>query len=84
MGEIAEMMLDGTLCEGCGVYLGGSLSGPRRCIDCQIEDTSIPRAPPIAAGKIACPKCQRHVKAAGLKDHMRDRHAQGKRAEHAG
>jgi hypothetical protein len=23
MGEIAEMMLDGTLCEGCGCYLGG-------------------------------------------------------------
>lgn len=22
MGEIAEMMLDGTLCEACGVYLG--------------------------------------------------------------
>ena len=22
MGEIAEAMLDGTLCEGCGVYIG--------------------------------------------------------------
>lgn len=27
MGEIAEMMLDGTLCEGCGVYLEGGAQG---------------------------------------------------------
>lgn len=24
MGEIADSMLDGTLCEGCGEYLGGT------------------------------------------------------------
>lgn len=24
MGEVADMMLDGTLCEGCGVYVGGT------------------------------------------------------------
>lgn len=32
MGEIAEMMLDGTLCAGCGVYLEGDGEGiPRYC-----------------------------------------------------
>lgn len=32
MGEAAEMMLDGTLCEGCGVYLDGDSPGyPRYC-----------------------------------------------------
>ena len=32
MGEIADMMLDGTLCEGCGVYLEGEPTGyPRYC-----------------------------------------------------
>lgn len=32
MGEIAEMMLDGTLCEGCGVYIEGEGEGfPRYC-----------------------------------------------------
>lgn len=32
MGEIADMMLDGTLCEGCGVYLEGEANGyPRYC-----------------------------------------------------
>jgi hypothetical protein len=32
MGEIAEMMLDGTLCEGCGDYLGDGDEGyPQYC-----------------------------------------------------
>lgn len=31
-GEIAEMMLDGTLCEGCGEWMGGEgFGGPRYC-----------------------------------------------------
>lgn len=31
MGEIAEMMLDGTLCEGCGEYLGEGDGFPQYC-----------------------------------------------------
>jgi hypothetical protein len=33
MGEIAEMMLDGTLCEGCGEFIdhGGGDGIPRYC-----------------------------------------------------
>lgn len=27
MGEYAEMMLDGTMCEGCGEYMGGAGEG---------------------------------------------------------
>ena len=27
MGEIADMMLDGTLCEGCGVFLNDEAAG---------------------------------------------------------
>ena len=34
MGEIAEMHLDGTLCERCGVYLGQPVGYPRYCSDC--------------------------------------------------
>lgn len=39
MGEIAEMMLDGTLCGGCGAALDGSSPGyPRYCSeDCEPE-----------------------------------------------
>lgn len=36
MGEIADMMLDGTLCEGCGEFMEGKSPGqPRRCIMCR-------------------------------------------------
>jgi hypothetical protein len=35
MGEIAEMMLEGILCEGCGEFMGGRVPGyPRRCRSC--------------------------------------------------
>lgn len=33
MGEIAEMMLDGTLCEGCGEYIGDGSGFPGYCSD---------------------------------------------------
>ena len=36
-GEIADMMLDGTLCEGCGEYMGGDVGYPRRCSGCGVH-----------------------------------------------
>lgn len=39
MGEIAEMMLDGTLCEGCGCFIDAEPQGfPGRCDDCFEEE----------------------------------------------
>lgn len=36
MGEIAEMMLDGTLCERCGSFIDGDSPGfPRLCSSCK-------------------------------------------------
>ena len=38
MGEVAEMVINGELCEGCGVYLEGEPPGhPRHCKDCKNE-----------------------------------------------
>ena len=35
MGDIADMMIEGDLCAGCGVYLPGDGDGiPRYCRDC--------------------------------------------------
>jgi len=31
MGEYAEMMLDGTMCAGCGEYMGSDLECPGYC-----------------------------------------------------
>lgn len=39
MGEIADMMIDGNLCEGCGCLMDGDAPGyPVRCEDCQRRD----------------------------------------------
>lgn len=40
MGEIAEMMLDGILCEQCGEYIGGSVGYPRPCAGCGGHDNT--------------------------------------------
>jgi hypothetical protein len=40
MGDAAEMLLDGTLCEVCGVYIDGEGDGvPRRCAACATYPT---------------------------------------------
>lgn len=40
MGEIADMMLDGTLCQECGVYIDQPGAGvPRSCSDCKRDST---------------------------------------------
>lgn len=86
MGDIADMMLDGTLCECCGEYIGdgGGIPGiPGYCSEAcandrgmTLKDHGVPtqrrRAAP--ARKAACPTCGKKVKATGLQDHQRDKH----------
>lgn len=73
MGEIAEMMLDGTLCAGCGVFLNDEPQGyPCYCRDCGSPQRTLPKQPP--AKKCKCPTCGKRVKEVGLNDHMRDAH----------
>lgn len=38
MGEIADMMLDGDLCEGCGEYLGDGEGYARKCVGCRRDE----------------------------------------------
>lgn len=36
MGEVAEMLIEGLLCEGCGIFLDGEHPGyPRKCEECE-------------------------------------------------
>lgn len=79
MGDIADMMLSGELCECCGVYIDEHADGiPRYCSAKCAADRSwtapAPTAAPNNSAKVACPQCARLVKKAGLADHMRDAH----------
>jgi len=65
MGDIADMMLDGTLCETCGEFLDGDAPGhPRQCHDC--------RNPPDRTGKLQCSICGKWF--AGVEAHQWAKH----------
>lgn len=71
MGDIADMILDGALCQACGTYIGDACDYPRLCAGCAARAAGRPhRGPP----RVACPTCGRRVKPAGLADHRRDMH----------
>jgi len=79
MGEIAEMMLDGTLCEGCGVFLNAEAPGYPCYCSKQCRADRAPVAEPKqkakpAPTKIKCPVCARKVTEVGLPDHIRALH----------
>lgn len=81
MGEIAEMMLEGILCEGCGEYLEDAVGYPRRCTCCgggkptAGKKTGKPTAP-----KVECRICGKKVKKGqGMRDHLRVVHPKGER-----
>jgi len=71
MGDIADMMIDGTLDEVTGEYLGKPCGYPRTRTRVRDLATS-----GISKKRIPCPVCGRRVKHAGLKDHMRDKHGE--------
>ena len=67
MGEIAEMMLDGTLCQQCGEFMGDECGYSRTCKGCSSDAKQ-------ALTKASCPRCHKRVKITGLTDHLRDVH----------
>jgi hypothetical protein len=87
MGDVADMMLDGTLCEKCGEFIGDAVDFPRACKSCAAWERDHGRDMrktglggyqdhgPLPTAKVKCSTCGRKVKAAGLDDHMRDAHA---------
>lgn len=82
MGEYAEMMLDGTLCEGCGTFIDsdGAAGFPRYCSNQCARDRGALHALPNPTftvrnpDKVNCRVCGKRVKQKGMADHIRDRH----------
>lgn len=52
MGEIADAMLDGTMCSCCGDYLGGDEGYPVMCAACRAAERREPRIPRFDRYKI--------------------------------
>lgn len=70
MGDVADAILDGDLCQCCGVYMPNSAGVPQTCDAC-LRDSERPRA---KTTKVKCGVCQKLVKETGLQDHMRAKH----------
>lgn len=84
MGDIADMLLDGTLCECCGSYIEGDGDGiPRYCSPQCARDRGVSVVDMTDKGpeKTACPECGKRVKLAGLFQHRRDVHGHKKSAK---
>ena len=82
MGEIADLMLDGEICEGCGMELDDGAPGyPRRCFSCaklekEYRDHKPPEPlkKPNPMPKVRCPMCNKTVSPRGIVDHLLDVH----------
>ena len=70
MGDIADFILEGGLCQGCGEYLGEGDGFPTFCASCQREE----RESRPQVDKVRCKICRKKVAAIGLADHRRAKH----------
>ena len=76
MGDIADAMLDGTLCECCGTYIGEGDGFPRYCSRKCADDRGSTNQARSSAAKVACPYCSKRIKSIGLWQHIRDAHSE--------
>ena len=90
MGEIAEMMLDGTLCEACGCYMDddGAAGFPRYCSEACARGRGMldnpaaapkhrrpMKATPAVPMAFGCDACGRRFRSAlAAAQHARDKH----------
>ena len=67
MGDMADMMLDGTMCSHCGVYIGTDNGFPTPCPECAGDDLEEPN-------KIKCHYCDRKIHPSGIEQHLKAKH----------
>ena len=77
MGDIADMMLDGDMCQGCGEILNGN-GFAQFCKSCQkdmdLDMYGDKKKPVINQKKVKCDHCGKKVKETGLAMHIKDVH----------
>ncbi len=72
MGEIADMMIEGAMCQGCVEYIVDDTGYPRWCSSCEPDDTEDWNPKPR---KVECPACGKHVSEQGLCQHVAAKHS---------
>lgn len=77
VGEIADAMIDGSLCQTCGVDLGEAVGYPRNCWACSYDSKAVHFPDGIPKHKVPCPTCGKRVKAIGLAQHQAMVHGSG-------
>ena len=71
MGEIADLMINGDMCQFCGEPLDDGNGYPQSCGCCDVSPTtSTDSAAQLNPKKTNCPQCGKRVKKAGLQDHI--------------
>lgn len=73
MGEIAEAMLNGDLCEGCGCEIGLDQGFPGYCQACSDRTDATEQTEQShkrKTFKCKCPECGKPVSVAGLYNHI--------------
>jgi len=84
MSEIADMMIEGLIDSETGELIDGDSPGYPRSVNWPgsvsfgRQKKKSYKPGPVVSGKVQCPQCSKRVKAAGLKDHLRDKHGVGR------
>jgi len=71
MGEIADMMINGSMCQYCGECFDDEPGYPRTCSACGSDEEDLA---PVKPSKVACPECGKHVTKQGLSQHIAAKH----------
>ncbi len=81
MGDIADMMLDGTMCQMCGEFIGDPVGYPITCAGCRDDERGIVAGGPANTPKdpktVECPEplCERKFRSRqAAAQHWVDKH----------
>lgn len=80
MSETSDMMMNGELCQGCGVYIGEDVGYPLSCASCAKGEVkpAKAKAKPIKP-KVKCQVCGKKVSELGLRQHIEAVHKEPKK-----
>jgi hypothetical protein len=73
MGEIADMMIEGHMCETCGEVFDEAVGYPRQCKECRFQSRARTKVP---EKRISCDVCGKLIAPSGMRQHFDAKHKQ--------